>query len=140
MFIRKTATRSKSTREPYFTFRLVASQRTGQQVRQVTLLNLGRHFDLPPGDWPRLCGRIEALLAGQAGLPAEPQAIETLAQRYATRLLTARPDAASANVPEPAPQPPAHGASVHHRAGLSYQPAPIVDSSVTLSDAAGCDR
>ena len=71
MFIRKTATRNKSTREPYFTFRLVASRRTGQQVRQITLLNLGRHFDLPPEDWPRLCSRIDALLAGQAGLLAE---------------------------------------------------------------------
>lgn len=107
MFIRKTATRNKSTSEPYFTFRLVASQRTGRQVRQVTLLNLGRHFDLPADDWPRLCSRIDALLAGQAGLLAEPQAIETLAQRYAARLLTARTDAAPAAAPEPAPQPPA---------------------------------
>jgi hypothetical protein len=46
-FIRKTATRSKSTQESYFTFRLVASERTGKQVRQITLLNLGRQFDLP---------------------------------------------------------------------------------------------
>ena len=47
MFIRKTTTRKKSTNEAYFTFRLVASERTGDQVRQITLLNLGRHFDLP---------------------------------------------------------------------------------------------
>jgi transposase len=96
MFIRKTATRNKSTSESYFTFRLVASERTGKQVRQITLLNLGRQFDLPRDDWPRLCARIDALLAGQAGMLAEPGAIELLAQRYAARLIAAAPAAATA--------------------------------------------
>jgi transposase len=91
MFIRKTATRNKSAGEPYFTFRLVTSERTGKQVRQITRLNLGRQFDLPPADWPRLCARIEALLAGQAGMLPESEAIETLAQRYAARLIAAGP-------------------------------------------------
>ena len=66
MFIRKTQTRNKSTSEAYFTHRLAASERTGKQVRQVTLLNLGRHFDLPQPGWPRLCARIGALLSGQS--------------------------------------------------------------------------
>jgi hypothetical protein len=100
MFIRKTATRNKSANETYFTFRLVTSERTGKQVRQITLLNLGRQFDLPQGDWPRLCARIEALLDGQSGMLAEPEAIETLAQRYAARLIVAGP---GSNAPEPAP-------------------------------------
>ena len=100
MFIRKTATRNKSGDVPYFTFRLVTSERTGKQVRQVTLLNLGRQFDLPPADWPRLCARIEALLAGQAGMLPEPEAIEALAQRYFARLVAAGPAPAA---PEPAP-------------------------------------
>ena len=99
MFIRKTATRNKSANETYFTFRLVTSERTGKQVRQITLLNLGRQFDLPQGDWPRLCARIEALLDGQSGMLAEPEAIETLAQRYAARLIVAGP---GSNAPEPA--------------------------------------
>jgi hypothetical protein len=99
MFIRKTATRNKSDRDTYFTFRLVASERTGKQVRQITLLNLGRQFDLPQSDWPRLCIRIEALLAGQAGMLRESEAIETLAQRYAGRLIVAGPTPAP---PEPA--------------------------------------
>ena len=93
MFIRKTATRNKSTNESYSTHRLVASERAGKQVRQITLLNLGRHFDLPQADWPRLCARIDAILAGQVGLLAEPDAIETLAQRYAARLIAIRPAA-----------------------------------------------
>jgi hypothetical protein len=102
MFIRKTATRNKSAGESYVTFRLVTSERTAKQVRQITLLNLGRQFDLPRSDWPRLCDRIEALLAGQAGLLAEPEAIETLAQRYAARLIVAGPGPTA-----PAPAPPA---------------------------------
>ena len=100
MFIRKTATRNKSANESYFTFRLVTSERTGKQVRQITLLNLGRLFDLPQDDWPRLCARIEALLAGQAGMLRESEVIETLAQRYAARLIVAAPGPAA---PEPAP-------------------------------------
>src|ERR1017187_2356212 len=91
MFIRKTATRNKSANESYFTFRLVTSERTGKQVRQITLLNLGRQFDLPQSDWPRLCARIEALLGGQAGMLPEPETIETLAQRYDARLIVAGP-------------------------------------------------
>src|SRR5271168_2862301 len=86
MFIRRARTRNKATGEAYFTHRLVASLRAGKQVRQVTLLNLGRHFDLPQSDWPRLCARIEAWLAAQPGLLAEAKPIETLAQRYAARL------------------------------------------------------
>ena len=114
VFIRKTATRNKATNDSYFTFRLVASERTGRQVRQITLLNLGRHFDLPQPDWPRLCARLDALLAGQTGMLAEPDAVETLAQRFAARLIAAHhhptPSAATPkprHAPEPAqPAPP----------------------------------
>jgi hypothetical protein len=104
MFIRKTPTRSKSANESYFTHRLVASERTGRKVRQITLLNLGRHFDLPQTDWPRLCARIEALLAGQGGILPEPEAIETLAQRYAALLIAAPP---ASGPPAASPEPPA---------------------------------
>ena len=102
MFIRKTATRNKSTNESYSTHRLVASERTGKQVRQITLLNLGRHFDLPQAEWPRLCARIDAILAGQVGLLAETDVVETLAQRYAARLIALRPAAAPAAATSPA--------------------------------------
>ena len=91
MFIRRARTRNKATGEAYFSHRLVTSRRAGQQVRQVTLLNLGRHFDLPQPDWPRLCTRIEALLAAQPGLLAETKPVETLAQRYAARLTAEHP-------------------------------------------------
>jgi len=108
MFIRKTATRNKTTTESYFTHRLVTSERTGKQVRQITLLNLGRHFDLPQADWPRLCARIDALLAAQAGLLAETEVIETMAHRYAARLIANGAATAShaASPAEPAAAPP----------------------------------
>ena len=107
MFIRKTTTRNKSVNESYFTFRLVAAERTGSRVRQITLLNLGRHFDLPQPDWPRLCARIDALLAGQSGMLPEPEAIETLAQGFAARLIAARsePDIPAAAPPPVEPEP-----------------------------------
>jgi hypothetical protein len=111
MFIRKTATRNKSANESYFTFRLVTSERTGKQVRQITRLNLGRQFDLPQSDWPRLCARIEALLAGQAGMLLEPEAIETLAQRYAARLIVAAPEPAPPAVPPRRSAAPAKSAA-----------------------------
>jgi hypothetical protein len=118
MFIRKTTTRNKSDTESYFTFRLVASERTGDQVRQITLLNLGRHFDLPQPDWPRLCARIDALLAGQPGMLPEPEAVEILAQRFAARLIAAQPGRG-----EPAADPRALAVPV------SPQPAPAMPST-----------
>jgi hypothetical protein len=121
MFIRKTATRHKSAGESYFTFRLVTSERTGKKVRQITLLNLGRQFDLPPSEWPSLCARIEALLAGQSGMLALPEAIETLAQRYAARLIAAAPGATTPS-PAVAPAEPAGRAGSPAR---SAAPQPI---------------
>jgi hypothetical protein len=91
MFIRKAATRNKSDNESYYTHRLVAPVLTGSKVHQSILLNVGRHFDLPQSDWPRLCTRIEARLAGQGGILPEPETIETLAQRYAALLIAAAP-------------------------------------------------
>ncbi|GAB6044263.1 hypothetical protein JCM17961_49480 [Endothiovibrio diazotrophicus] len=47
MYIRRTRTRNTTTGEGYYTHRLVSSERVGGKVRQRTLLNLGRHFDVP---------------------------------------------------------------------------------------------
>ena len=68
MYVRRTQTRSTATGETYFTHRLVRSERHGQKVRAVTVLNLGRHFPVPREHWPVLCVRIEELMHGQAGL------------------------------------------------------------------------
>jgi hypothetical protein len=40
-------------------------------VRQRTVLNLGRHFDVPRAQWPALVQRIEALLGAQPDLFAD---------------------------------------------------------------------
>jgi len=93
MFIRQTKTSSASSGEPYFTFRLVASERIACKVRQRTLLNLGRNFSLSREQWPQLCARIDQILSGQMPLAPPSVTIEKLAQRYAARLLVAQPSA-----------------------------------------------
>ncbi|XXG20070.1 MAG: hypothetical protein WJ295_10305 [Ferrovum myxofaciens] len=97
MFIRQTRTNNKATGESYFTHRLVRTERIGGKVRQVTLLNLGRHFPIRQEDWPLLCRRIEELIGGQAVMIQDtvPEAIEKAAQRYAGRLIEMPQDVAS---------------------------------------------
>lgn len=89
MFIRQTRTNNKITGEGYFTFRLVRGERIGGKVRQITVLNLGRHFAVKQDDWPQLCLRLEQLLHPQDNfLPITcPEAIEAAAQRYFGQLI-----------------------------------------------------
>lgn len=89
MFIRRTRTNNTSTGEAYFTHRLVRGERIGGKVRQITVLNLGRHFPVKQEDWPLLCSRIEQLLQPQDSLlvPNCPAPIERAAQRYAGQLI-----------------------------------------------------
>jgi transposase len=95
MYIRQTKTRNSLTGESYTTFRLVASERVGKQVRQKTLLNLGRGFALAKEKWPLLCIRIEQIVSGQTTYLEESVEIEKLAQRYGARLLAARKSASA---------------------------------------------
>ena len=88
MFVRRTQTRRAEDGQSYFSHRLVHSERVGSTVRQRTLLNLGRHFDIPQAQWPLLCTRIEDVLSGQAPLVADgPPAVEREAQRIAAQLV-----------------------------------------------------
>jgi hypothetical protein len=64
MFIRQTRTRNQATGEGYVTYRLVRSERIGGKVRQITVLNLGRHFPIKAEDWPML--RIATIVASKA--------------------------------------------------------------------------
>ena len=88
MFIRRTQTRPSANGAPYFTYRLVRSERVGGKVRQVTLINLGRHFSLEQDFWPAFCLHIAALLAPQSSpLPVDaPPEVALLAQRYAAQI------------------------------------------------------
>jgi transposase len=101
MYIRRTKTKSLDQGEGYYTYRIVESVRIGQQVKQRTLLNLGKDFAVDPAYWPYLAGRITAHLQGihlhQCELPGgEPtldeslaQALETAAEHYSA-LIAAR--------------------------------------------------
>jgi hypothetical protein len=64
LFVRRTQTRSRSSGEPYFTYRLVRTERVGGRVKPITLLHLGRQFDLPPEYWPLFCSRLSEVGAG----------------------------------------------------------------------------
>jgi transposase len=92
MYIRRTNIKSRAGAEPYFTYRLVESERIGDRVKQHILVNLGRHFDVPQDDWQALCARIEQLLDHQASILeiALPEPLERAAQRYAAQILAAR--------------------------------------------------
>ena len=111
MFIRQTRTNNKVTGEGYFTFRLVRGERMGGKVRQITVLNLGRHFPVKQDDWPLLCLRLEQLLNPQDNfLPmACSETIESAAQRYfgqlIERALPPGPKADAAVVPSGAERP-----------------------------------
>ena len=91
MFIRRTRTRSASVGD-YFTYRLVQTLREGNKVRQVTLLNLGRHFHIPKDDWKLLCARVEQITSHQKELfPVDiPEEIEVEANRIAAQLQVRR--------------------------------------------------
>ncbi len=69
------------------------SKRIGDKVKQLTLLNLGRHFDVDQIHWPELCTRIEELLSGQAALiPMElPHDVERHAQRITAQIVARQP-------------------------------------------------
>lgn len=92
MFIRRTMIKSQDSGEPYYTYRLVESVRTGHSVRQHTVLNLGRQFEVPRKQWGPLAQRIEALLTGQLDLISDglDPAWEALAQQYAARITSRR--------------------------------------------------
>ena len=68
MFIRRTTIKSRASGEPYYSYRLAESVRSGAGVRQHTVLNLGRNFEVPRAQWAPLAQRIEALLGGQLDL------------------------------------------------------------------------
>ena len=89
MYIRRLITRRTAAGETYSSYRLVESRREGGRVRQVTLLNLGSHFDIPEAQWAMLCLRLSQLLGQQGTLmPAEvPEAVEATAQALAARFV-----------------------------------------------------
>ena len=90
VFIRKTATRARRDGGSYTSFRLVESVRSGSQVSQRTLLNLGSGFAVHPERWPELVLLVESLRSGQACLLEPDPALLGEAERIAAALVVAR--------------------------------------------------
>ncbi|MDR3176297.1 MAG: hypothetical protein LBU06_07185 [Desulfovibrio sp.] len=91
MYIRQTKTKYSITSENYTTFRIVDGVRDGAKVKQRTILNLGKYFDLSADLWGQLCARIDELLNGMQRLPGlvEGQnnpSVEKYAQQFAARI------------------------------------------------------
>ncbi|HBL53031.1 MAG TPA: hypothetical protein DDZ34_03055, partial [Syntrophaceae bacterium] len=87
MFIRKTTHTDKKNKKEYHTFKLIESVRTDRGPRQRMLFNLGADFSLPEERWKDLANRIEEIVTGQDALFAYPEDIETLAVRYARKVI-----------------------------------------------------
>ena len=83
MFIRRTRTRADGG---YFTFRLVRSERIGDKIRQHTLPDLGRHFDVAQCDWRRLADASTKSSPASCPCPRRPPELEAHAQRITAAL------------------------------------------------------
>ncbi len=92
MYIRCTTIKTSKTGEPYKSFRLVESERVNGKVKQRTLINLGRFFDVPQAQWQFLSTRIDQLLTGQSTfLSIElDDELEAKAQRYTAQIIASR--------------------------------------------------
>jgi hypothetical protein len=89
MFIREVKKKNPGSDTVFVYHRLMESVRTPKGPRQRMLLDLGK-LDLPQDQWKTLANRIEEIMSGsgQQRLVEElPQAIEDLAQQYASRLI-----------------------------------------------------
>ncbi len=87
MFIRKTKKKDPVSQKPYFAYQLVESIRTERGPRQRILLNLGSRLDLDPKELKLLANRIEEIVCGYSTFFACSKEIESLAKKYATRLI-----------------------------------------------------
>jgi len=87
MFLRRTTQKDERGRK-YHTFKLVESFRTERGPRQRDVLNLGSGFSLPRNQWKTLADRVEAIMTGQSSFLPVSQRIETLAQRYAKKIIS----------------------------------------------------
>jgi transposase len=94
MYIRKTKTKNLDDGGAYYTYRIVESVRMGKQVKQHTLLNLGKDFAIDSEHWPLLTARIEQLLEGSNHQQELfhladdlTQLLESLAQRYSALIV-----------------------------------------------------
>lgn len=87
MFIREVNHINKRNKTEYHTYKIVESVRTKRGPRQRMFLNLGTDFSLPEDKWKELANRIEEIITGQQSLSEYPEQIETLARKYARKVI-----------------------------------------------------
>ena len=88
MYIIKTVSKSKKDgTKKYYTFRLMESQRIGNKVKKITLLNLGSDFNVEQKYWAEFSKRIEDIINKTPSLFEFNKDLESLAQQYAARLI-----------------------------------------------------
>ena len=135
MYIRRTTTRSNATGEQYFTYRLVSSERINGKVKQVTLLNLGRHFTVDAALWPTVCQRVTELMAGQASLldPALPRMAAQEADRIAAQLLAQRAEVYPSADPSNAPEVPGDAGPVVLETGATADVQSVLVDTLELA-------
>jgi len=108
MYIRRTKTKAASHGEDSYTYRIVESVRVGTQVKQRTILNLGKDFAIEPAHWPLLTARIEQFLQGSAPHQAElfdladdlGQLLEATAERYSNLIIAKLAQPVATETPE----------------------------------------
>lgn len=125
MFIRRTQTRSRTSGEPYVTYRLVHSARVGDAIKQTTVLNLGSHFELHPAHWPALAQRIDELVRGQHSMleGTLPEEVQAFAQRFAAQIIARKAAVPSQGVAPTARVVPATAAPAKPAASPFSSPA-----------------
>jgi len=88
MYIIKTVSKSKKDgTKKYYTFRLMESQRIGNKVKKITLLNLGSNFNVDQNHWADFSKRVENIINKTPSLFEFDKVLESLAQQYAARLI-----------------------------------------------------
>lgn len=87
MFIRKTTKKDSKNGKPYSSFYLVESVRTDRGPRQKVLLYMGSEIDLPEEEHTLLAQRIEEIILGQQNFIPHSEAVERLAQNYASQVI-----------------------------------------------------
>lgn len=88
MFIRNVQRKNRSTGKVHNEYRLVESVRTSDgKVKQVLLIDLGRHFKLPQQKWKLFASRVDQIIRGQMELFSEDEQIESGARHIAQQIL-----------------------------------------------------
>ncbi len=91
MYIIRTISKSKkNSLEKYYTYRLMESQRIGQKVKKITLLNLGSDFNVAQENWRDLATRIDDILKQRDRLFELDNELEVIAQESAKKIIVSQ--------------------------------------------------